>query len=82
MSELILCFLEIPKTFICVRVRQVTILSEDWKTLFVWSSVLFKVSALEKCEKETYRKQTESNVPVLLNMVSTSEHDRFMQISL
>ena len=82
MSELILCFLEIPKTFICVHVRQVTFLSEDWKKLSVWSSVLFTVSTLEMCEREAYRKQTGSNVSVLLNKVSALEHDRFMQVSL
>ena len=82
MSKLILCFSEIPKTFICVRVRQVTFLSEDWKKLSVWSSVLFTVSTLEMCEREAYRKQTRSNVSVLLNKVSTLEHDRFMQVSL
>ena len=82
MCELILCFSEIPKTFICIRVRQVTFLSEDWKKLSVWSSVLFTVSALEMCEREAYRRQTESNVPVLLNKLSTLEHDRFMQVSL
>ena len=76
MPELILCFLEITKTFICVRVRQVTFLSEDWKKLSVWSSVLFTISALEMCEREAYRKQTGSNVPVLLNKVSALEHDR------
>ena len=31
MSNLILCFSEIPKFFICVRVRQGAFLSEDWK---------------------------------------------------
>ena len=83
MSELILCFLEIPKTFICVRVRQVTFLSEDWKKLSVWSSVLFTVSALEMREREAYRKQTGSNVSVLLLLkVSALEHDRFMDVSL
>ena len=88
MSKLILCFSEIPKTFICVRMRQVTFLSADWKKLSFWknssfwSSVLFTISALGKCEREAYRKQTESNVPVLLNKVSALEHDRFMQVSL
>ena len=82
MSKLILCFSEIPKTFICVRVRQVTFLSEDWKKLSVWSSVLFTISALEMYERETYRKQTGSNVPVLLNKGSALEHERFMQVSL
>ena len=40
------------------------------------------VSTLEMREREAYRKQTGSNVPVLLNKVSTLEHDRFMQVSL
>ena len=82
MSKLIFCFSEIPKTFTCVRVRQVTFLSEDWKKLSVWSSVLFTVSTLEMCEREAYRKQTRSNVSVLLNKVSALEHDWFMQVSL
>ena len=82
MSKLILCFSEIPKTFICVRVRQVNFISEDWKKLSVWSSVLFTVSALEMREREAYRKQTGSNVPVLLGKVSALKHDQFMQVSL
>ena len=82
MSKLILRFLEIPKTFICVCVRQVAFLSEGWKKLFVWSSVLFMGSALEMCEREVYRKQTGSNVSVLLRKVSALEHDWFMQVSL
>ena len=82
MSKLILCFSEIRKTIICVRVRQVTLLSEDWKMLSAWSSVLFTVSALEMREREAYRKQTGSNVPVLLDKVSALKHDQFMQVSL
>ena len=82
MSKLILCSTEIPKTFIFVRVRQETFLSENWKKLSVWSSVLFTVSALDMCEREAYRKQTGSNVPVLVNKVSALEHDRFIQVSL
>ena len=81
MSELILYFMEIPKTFICVHVRQVTFLSEDWNKLFVLSSVVFTVSTLEMCKREAYRKQTGSNVSVLLNKVSALEHDWFMQVS-
>ena len=77
MSELILCFSEIPKTFICIRERQGAFLSEDWKKLSVCSSVLFTVSALEIREKEAYRKQTGSNVSVLLNKFSALQHDRF-----
>ena len=82
MFKLIICFSEIPKTFICVCVRQVTFLSEDWKKLSVWSSVLFTVSALEMCEREAYRKQTGSNMPVLVNKVSALDHDLFMQVLL
>ena len=82
MSKLILCFSEFPKTFIFVRVRQMTFLSEDWKKLSVWKSVLFTVSALEMREREAYRKQTGSNVSVLLNKISALEHDWFMQVSL
>ena len=81
MSKLVLCFSEIPKTFICGHVRQVTFLYEDWKKS-VWSSVLFTVSALEMHERKAYKKQTGSNVSALLNKVSTLEHDRFMQVSL
>ena len=82
LSCLILCFLEIPKIFICVRVKQVTFLSEEWIKLSVWRSVLFTVSDLEMCEREAYRKQTGSNVPDLLNKFSSLEHDQFMQVSL
>ena len=32
MSSLILSFSEIPKTVICVRLRKVAFLSEDWKS--------------------------------------------------
>ena len=39
MSNLILCFSEIPKIFICFPVRQVAFLSEDWT----------KVVRLKKC---------------------------------
>ena len=83
MSRSILCSSQIPKTFTCVHVRHVTFLSEEWKKLSVWSGVLFTVSALEMCEREAYRKQTGSNVPVLLNKVFALKHDgRFMQVSL
>ena len=64
MSKLILCFSEIPKTFICIRERQGAFLSKP-------------VSALEIREKEAYRKQTGSNVSVLLNKFSALQHDRF-----
>ena len=79
MSKLILCFSEIPKIFICVRVMQIPFLPEDWKKLSVWSGVLCTVFALEISENEAYRKQTGSKVSLLLNKVSTLEHYRFMQ---
>ena len=82
MSKLILCSSKIPKAFICVRIRQVTFLSEGWKRLSVWNSLLITVSALEMREREAYRKQTGLNVSVLLNKVSALEHNRFMQVSL
>ena len=46
------CFSEIPKNFICVRVRQVAFLSEDLQNLSVWSSVLFTIFAAEMRERE------------------------------
>ena len=64
-SLLILYLSEIPKFFICVRVKLVAFLSEVWKKLSVWSSVLFTVFALEMREREAYRKQMRSNVTVL-----------------
>ena len=64
MFKLILCFSEIPKTFICISERQGAFLSKP-------------VSALEIREKEAYRKQTGSNVSVLLNKFSALQHDRF-----
>ena len=73
--------LEIPKIFICVRVRQVAFTSEDWKKLFVWSSVFFTIFTLEMCESKAYRKQTGSNVSAILNKVSTLEYDRIMHVS-
>ena len=77
MSNLILRFSEIPKIFIFVRLRQLFFLSGDWKKLPFWSSAFFVVSALEMREWEAYKKQTGSNVSVVLNNVSTLEHDRF-----
>ena len=49
-----------------------TFLSEGWNKLSLLRSVLFTVSALEVLERETYRKQTGSNVYLLLNKVSSS----------
>ena len=82
LKNVVIFIQKIPKTFICVRVRQVTFSSEDWKKLSVWSSALFKVSVLEMCEREAYRKQTGLNMSVLLNKVSALEYDRFKQVSL
>ena len=56
MFHLILSFSEIPKTFICVRVRQSAFLSEDWKSYpseAVSSSQFF---ALKMRERKAYRK--------------------------
>ena len=43
MSNLILCFSEILHILVCVYVKQVAFLSEDWKKLSIWSSALIKV---------------------------------------
>ena len=51
MTNLIIYFLEIPKTFICVHVGQGAFLS-DWK-LSVWSSVLFTVFRFRNAWKES-----------------------------
>ena len=76
--NLILCLLEISKFFICARVNQVAFLSEVWKKLFVWSSLLFTVFVLEMREREACRKQMGQKVSVLLYKVSAL-HDRFIQ---
>ena len=82
MSKLILCFSEIPKTVVSVRVRQVIFFYlRTEKKLSVQSSVLFTVSALEIREMETYKKKTYSNVSALLNKISALEHDRLMLVS-
>ena len=61
---------------ICVDVRQVTFLSENWKKLSVWSNVFFSISALEMKGKhiKSRRNQTYLSFTAL-------EHYRFMQIS-
>ena len=63
-SNLVVCFSEIPKFYICVCVMQVTFLSEDWKKFSVWSSVLFAASTLKMHERKPYIKQTGPNAPV------------------
>ena len=82
MSNLILCFSEIPEIFICVRVRQGTFLSEDWKCYPSEAVSPLQFFTLKMRERKAYRKQTGSNVSVLLNKVSALEHDQFKQISL
>ena len=82
MSNLILCFSEIPETFICVRVRQVAFLSEDWKCYPSEAVSFLQFFVLEMRERKAYKKQTGSNVSFLLNKVSALEHDRLKQISL
>ena len=81
-SNLIRYFSEIPKKIICVLVRQVTFLSEDWKKLSFWNSFLFTVCALEMHEREAWREQTGSNVPALVNKVPALGPDQFMQVWL
>ena len=80
-SSLVVCFSEIPKLYICVCVRQMTFLSEDWKKLSVWSSVLFAVSTLKMHERKPYIKQTGLNVSVFLNKVCALENGWFLQVS-
>ena len=55
-------------------------LSEDRK--YYPSEAVSSFFALEMREKRAYRKQTGSNVPVLLNKVSDLDHERFKQVSL
>ena len=59
----------------------VDFLSQDWKKLSVWSSVLHTVFSLEMRKREAYRKQKGSNVYTFLNKVSVLEHDRFTLVS-
>ena len=82
MSNLILFFSEIHKIFICVRVKQGAFLSEDWKCYPSEAVSSLQFFALEMRERKAYRKETGSNVSVLLNKVSALEHDRFKQVSL
>ena len=79
-NVLIFFFSEIPKIFICVRVRDGAFLSEDWKC-YPYEAVS-SFFALKMRERKVYRKQMGSNVSVLLNKVSSLEHDRFKQVSL
>ena len=52
MSNLILCFSEVPKIFICFRVRQVAFLSEDWTKvvrLKKYPLYSFRFSSISPC---------------------------------
>ena len=82
MFDLILCFPEIPKFFICVLVRQGAFFSEDCKCYPSPAVSSLQFFALEMRKRKVYRKQTGSNVSVLLNKVSALEHDLFKQVSL
>ena len=66
----------------CVYVRQGAFLSEDWKCYPSEAVSSLQFFYLEMRERKAYRKQTGSNVSVLLNKVSALEHDRFKQVSL
>ena len=66
----------------CVCVRQGVFLSEDWKCYPSEAVSSLQFFALEMRERKAYRKETGSNVSVLLNKVSALEHDRFKQVSL
>ena len=81
-SNLILFFSEIPKISICVRARHDAFLSEDWKRYPSEAVSSLQFLALEMRGRKAYRKQTGSNVSVLLNKVSALEHDRFKRVSL
>ena len=70
MPNLILSFSKIPKIFVCVRVRQGAYLSEDGKCYRSEAVSSLQFFALEMRETKSYRKQTGSNVSVLLNKVS------------
>ena len=78
MPNLILFSSEIPKIFIVSG----AFLSEDWKCYPSEAVSSLQFFALEMRERKAYRKQTGSNVSVLLNKVSALEHDRFKQVSL
>ena len=82
MLNLILCFSEIPEIFICVRVRQGSFLTEDWKCYQSEAVSSLQFFDLEMHERKAYRKQKGPNVSVLLNKVSALEHDLFKQVSL
>ena len=81
-SNLILCFSEISNIYICVRARQGAFLSEDWNCHPSEAVSSLRFFALEMRERKAYKKQTCSNVLVLLNKVSALEYYRFKQVSL
>ena len=80
MFNLILFFSEIPRIFICFRVRQGAFLFGDLKCYP--SEAVSSFFALDMREKKAYRKQTGSSASVLLSKVSALEHDRLKQVSL
>ena len=81
MFNLILCFLEIREIFVSAYGR-VFFLTKDWKCYLSEAVSSLQFFALEMPERKAYRKETGSNVYVLLNKVSALEHDRFKQVSL
>ena len=81
MSNLIM-FLENSWNFYLCPCKAGCFLIWGLKMSSVWSSVLLQFFALEMRKREAYRKKTELNVSVLLNKVSTLEHDRFKHVSL
>ena len=54
MFSLVLFFPEIPKVFICVRVRQGAFLSEDWKCYPSEAVLFLQFFASEMHEKKVY----------------------------
>ena len=66
----------------CVRVSQGVFLTEDWECYPSEAVSSLQFSTLEMRERKAYRKETGSNVSVLLNKVTTLEYDRFKQVWL
>ena len=78
-SNIVNFFSEIPKMSICVGIRQGAFLSEEWKCYPSEAVSSLQFFALEMCNRTAYRKQTWSNVSVLLRKVFALEYDRFNQ---
>ena len=62
-------FLGIPKIFICVRVKQMAFLSEDWKKLSVWTEGWKKVVRLNRGLKKVVRQNRGLKKVVCLKIV-------------